>query len=796
MRIYRIYVGTFLIAAATLAIEITLTRILSVITWYHLSFFAIATALLGMTAGSTTVYLNPKWFVSSNLNRSICRACLAFAMVMPITLLLLAFVPALILNLGGSLIIQLLFFAVGAFLPFYCAGIAISAILTKQQVSIGTLYASDLMGAALGSLLVLAGLELFDALSLVLIQGAIGAIAAFMFAGENIRLRRASIGLAILMLAFGLINASVPFGIKPLVVKGRIDNLSDIYIDKWNSFSRIVVHNEVFGPPQYAGASPKAPQSSIHQYEMDIDGDANTFVRQFHTNDDINHLRYDVTNMVHYLRPSGKVMIIGVGGGKDIQSALLFGHSSVLGVELNPIFVNLLQGQFGDFAGLAGRKDVTLVIDEGRSYASRTSDKFSVIQMALVDTWAATGAGAFTLSENGLYTVEAWRIFFSRLSDDGIFTVSRWHDPTGLGETGRVVSLATATLLQEGIADPAGHIALITSNMMSTLLVSKQAFSAADIALLEKTTSDLEFQLTIVPGKVPEHPVLQSIVGVHSLPELQAVTDNQTLNFTPPTDDAPYFFNMLKLNHIADYVNLGAGVVIGNIIATFVLIMLIVLLIIIALITIILPLLLRRRTGTQPTHSPTEFWAGGLYFSLIGAGFMFIEIGLVQRLSVYLGHPIYALGILLFTIIASTGVGSTISERLPLTRTPLLQLYPMMTVVAILAERFLLPILISNTLTAPIPTKAILSIVVIFPMGILMGFFFPTGIRLAQRVYNAEIPWFWALNGVFSVFVSALAVFISIYFSVSLNFYLGAVCYVGTLIALYFMSKRGQYEMA
>jgi hypothetical protein len=426
---------------------------------------------------------------------------------------------------------------------------------------------------------------------------------------------------------------------------------------------------------------------------------------------------------------------------------------------------------------------VTLVVDEARSFLSRTKESYAVIQMTLIDTWAATGAGAFSLSENALHTVEAWQIFLDRLADDGIFTISRWHSRTNLGETGRTVSLAVASLLEAGVTDPSQHIAMVTTDRISTLLLSKQPFSERDIAELRRVSSDLQYSLDILPGEPPSHEVLRSIVAADSLPALSLAIADQPLNYEPPTDENPYFFNMLRLNHLSPIFDADPGVVYGNLRATLNLVGLIVCLLLSALVTIVLPLSAKTRSAqSAPT---TVLWSGAIYFSLIGAGFMFVEIALIQRLSVFLSHPVYALGVLLFTIIASTGVGSFLSERLPLTRFPWVFVYPALTSLAIVAIRFVLPLLLSNMITSAMLNKVIASILVIFPLGVLMGFFFPTGMRLVRSVSATETPWYWALNGIFGVLCSALAVFFSIYLSVSLNFYLAAVCYAALLACLY-----------
>jgi hypothetical protein len=229
-------------------------------------------------------------------------------------------------------------------------------------------------------------------------------------------------------------------GIRPLVVKGRFEDGKSYIVEKWNSHSRISVGKGGQGGPQYWGPSPVAPKDEkILQYQMTIDGEAGTVLRKFSELKDIQHLKYDVTNMAYFLERKGNACIIGVGGGKDIQSAILFGHENITGIDINPILINLLQNKFKDVAGIAGRNGVKLVIDEARSYLSRTDERFSLIQMSLIDTWASTGVGAYSLSENGLYTLEAWTIFLNRLTDDGVFTLSRWYNPNNLGETGRVV---------------------------------------------------------------------------------------------------------------------------------------------------------------------------------------------------------------------------------------------------------------------------------------------------------------------------------------------------------------------
>ncbi len=779
------YTGLFLIALASLAIQIILVRLLSVITWYHLAFFSISIAMLGMTAGAIQVYVQKERFDGENKIEAITRACLRFALSIPASLIILCVLPIGFYKSVLSLIVIFVATLICAW-PFYYAGLVITTVLTRFNAPIGRLYASDLIGASAGCLIVLGGLELVDAPSLMLWCSSIGALAGACFARS--RSVRRYIALALLFFVLGILNAQTPYGVRPMFVKEKFQRLSEQILERWNSFSRVVVYRQQFLPPQLWGGSPVARGENIFFHGMTIDGAAGTAIRSFDSPKDIEHLRYDITNVGYYLNRRGKACIIGVGGGKDIQSALFFGHDAVLGIEVNPIFVDLLQNEFREFAGLANRDDVTFVVDDARSFLSQSREQFSVIQMALIDTWAATGAGAFSLSENALYTVEAWQTFLSRLSEGGIFTVSRWYSAEHIGETGRVLSLGVESLLRLKVKKPADHMALITIGNVSTLLICQQPLSEADINRLRQVCEALQYQIVHVPNGLPTEPILRQILSAQSSDQLAEAVVHAELDYSPPTDDNPYFFNMLKLNHLDTALRGQEGVLSGNLRALATLLVLLIVLGVLTVATIGVPLWLAHRPTTL--MQTRGFWFGALYFSLIGSAFMFVEIALIQRLNVFTGHPIYSLGILLFTLIASTGMGSFISDHLPLTRRPWVYVFPIITAVGVVALNTILHYLLSHMMAEDTATKILMSVLVIFPVGMLMGLFFPTGMRLVQSSYEDETPWFWALNGIMGVLCSALAVFVSIIFGISTNFYIAAVAYAFVLWCVYSLCRE------
>jgi hypothetical protein len=785
----RTYAGTFLIAFATLALEIALTRLLSVATWYHLAFFAISTAMLGMTAGATYVYLRPDRFTPERLHGTLARACANFAMAVPATLVVLCLVPLWLTSLVMTMVAMGVA-TLACSLPFYYAGIAVTAVLTRSSLPVTRVYGSDLIGAAMGCLFVLAGLELMDVPSLILLCGAVGALAGLAYNHGEVRRRPTRLAGA-LAVGIGLIaalNAVSGRGIQPVTVKGRLENPDNYLKQEWNSFSRVVVYPGSERPPYYWGASPIAPRDVAFQYFMNIDGDAGTTLAPI-PRGERPYLWFDVTNVGYYLRSSGGAAVIGVGGGRDVQSALVFGHERVTGIEVNPVFIDLLENDFRELAGIGGRDDVDLVVDDARSWLSRSTERYAILQMSMIDTWAATGAGAFSLSENGLYTVEAWRVFFDRLQDDGIFTVSRWHREDDLGETGRIVSLAVATLLDAGVAEPGRHLALITSSRLSTLLMARRPFTADEIAILAQVAERLQFEAAVLPGRAVANPTLAGLLSVTSRDELERVARSARVKLEPPTDESPFFFNMLRPRDLIPGFraffgrDAQAGVVAGNMAATVVLMGLILSLLALTVVTVLVPLGVRALAGGGREGAVT-LWSGAAYFSLIGAGFMLAEIALIQRLSVFLGHPVYALGILLFTIILSTGMGSLLSERLPLTRAPWVYVYPLVTAAAIASFPFLFPPMAGAMVASSMGAKILASIAIVAPTGVLMGFFFPTGMRLVAEIASADTPWYWALNGVFGVLMSAVAVFISIHFGISVNLWMAAGCYVAVVGAV------------
>jgi hypothetical protein len=676
--------------------------------------------------------------------------------------------------------------------PYTFAGMAISLALTRSPWPVPLVYGVDLVGAATGCLVVLVVLTLIDSVSAWFLVGAFGALAGVLFSqawrttnhadGPQLAIARVSllarpwilaVGFAVLALA----NVAIqPYGLKLSMVKERAETMDpDSLVVLWNSFSRIDV-----GPtkrwPSMWGPSPTMPAIEFEERGMQIDGSAGSPMYRFDGDlSKLEFLKYDITNLAYSIRHDGRAAVIGIGGGRDLLSAAYFGFRDVTGVELNPIFVGLLTDRFRDFNRVARLPGVRLYVDEGRSWFERSDQHFDLIQMSLVTTWAATGAGAFSLSENGVFTVEAWRIFFKHLTPTGLFTVSRHYSPSDLGETGRMVSIAVAALLSEGISDPQAHLYLAIVDRLATLIVSRAPFSAAELASLTATVDRLGFTAVMRPQAPPASPLLAAILEARTPDALASLSTAYHLDMSPAYDDRPYFFQQLRISHPKALLNAMRskdGVVHGNLKAVSTLGTIIVLSLVLVFITLLVPSLpsLRR-------VEPRIALLGSAYFLLIGLGFMFVEMGLIQRISVYLGHPVYGLAIGLFGIIVSTGFGSLLSSRISLVSARRLLVWVALLGLYIAVLPYWLPALIDAFASAALPMRAIVSLLAIVPSGVLMGFGFPTGMQIVNCIDERPTPWFWALNGAAGVLASGLAVTISIEFSISATLWCGAVSY-------------------
>lgn len=789
------YGGVFCVTAATLMQQLIQTRILSVVAWYHLAFFVISTAMFGLTAGAVWVYLRGNRFSQETVSFDLAHYSAAFALS---TAVALAFQMTLVPGVGAALTMVLVWTELAACLaiPFFFSGVVVSLALTRSPYPVGRVYGVDLAGAAIGCLGVLFLLNATNGPSAVLWSAVFAMVGSILFSMSGPQtapaapprfarlLQRRYIWL-VLMVAVAAINSidRSHRGLYPVFAKNELQLVDLPWHETWNSFSRVTASKPEYGAPQMWGPSPAFDASAwrLRQSRLNIDGDAGTAA--YGIEGDLSRaafLEYDITNLAYHLPQRDRAAIIGVGGGRDVLSARHFGVPEIVGVEINPAFINLLlrDPQFSRFVGIDRLDGVSLHVDEARSWFARSDQTFDLIQMSLIDTWAATGAGAFTLSENGLYTVEAWRIFLRRLAPGGVLTVSRWYSPRQLTETGRMVSLAVAALVESGVDDPADHIYLAATGRVATLIVSRSGFSAEALQRLRSATDRLRFDRLLAPHEQPASELLARIVGAHSRAELEDVVRDLPLDLTPPTDERPFFFNQLPLYSVFKVAAVAAsvrpsGVTAGNLFATATLTMLFFISLALVVIAIIVPL----RPALEDV-GPRLAGGGTAYFMLIGTGFMLVEIALLQRFSIFLGHPTYSLSIVLFSLIVSAGAGSLLSDFLSIERPRRFAAWVIATSGYILSQVFWVPQLLLSLDAGSLTVRGLASIAIILPAGLLMGFAFPAGMRLIASCSRKPTPWFWGINGASGVLASIVAVGCSIAYGIGTTITLGAFCYL------------------
>jgi hypothetical protein len=784
--------GLGLTTLATLELEVLDTRLLSVLTWYHLAFLCVSVAMLGMAAGAVLVFLGGEGFRGRAAPRTLVRWSAAFALSVPISHVANLVIPIPVLDsldADGLAAIGVATAVLAA--PFFFSGVVVTIALTRVAPEIGLLYGFDLLGAALGALLVAPLLDAFDLPSLAIGVGAVAALGAFCFARHAGRRGRREAVLAGALLAAAVWNGVADGGIGVQYAKGGRLPAGRIDFERWNSHSYVVGMRAAMGSPPYWGPGRGAERFRVESIRLAIDGHAGTAITRWDGRpESLEWARYDVTSLPYHLRRGGDVAVVGVGGGRDILAALWADSRSVVGIEVNQVFLDLLRGERREFARLADHPAVKLVHDEARSYLTRTTERFDVIQMSLIDTWAATGAGAFALSENALYTREAWRVFLEHLKPTGVFSVSRWFAPDQVSETSRLLALAVASLLERGVESPRRHVVLVHRGNLATLMVSPSPFSAEDLATVRRVSARQGFEPLALPGRGAADPQLERILGSRSPAALAAATADPNFDYTPPTDDRPYFFNLLKPGSVQLFTRWAEadgiqGVLAGNMRATATLLALF--LVASALVAAIIGVPLGL-TG-RPRMRWGTFGLSLLYFGLIGLGFMLIQVPFLQRFSVFLGHPTYTFSVILATMILFAGLGSMLSDRFAIEGRAVLWASPLAIAASVVGLTLVLPTLLEVGRPLRLPGRCSVVVACVAPISLLLGLCFPFGMRLVRRVSEDAAAWMWGVNGAASVLASIVAVGLSMWSGIDTTLRLAAALYASLAIVAWRLDR-------
>lgn len=760
-----------LLSCAVILFEITVTRVLSVVLYYHFAFLALSLAMLGLGAPGV-------WFALRRPGpRALPRALLAGGVAVPLSLVaVFKLAPVLfaagslgrrVLGLGSGA--EIVFFVVAIFAPLLCLGSGVCLLLMRAEGRrIGAMYSADLLGAMVGALVVLPLMHVVRT-PFILAASAVLPLGAALVCQRPPARAAAAVGIALCAcFAWG-----EPFRLG--YTKSYVETERPIF-EQWTptaritAFDRLILSNTPTLPWGWGFGSRFVATPRAHpEMWIEQDGAAGTPIEplgdEARLRDD---LPYDVTTVGYQVSAPRSVCVIGVGGGRDVIGALDAGATAVDGVELNgailDAFTGPLAGKAIDPYHLPG---VRSVVGEGRSFLMRTDRRYDLIQISLVDSWAATAAGAYALSENFLYTVEAFELYWQRLTETGMLSMSRWIDGPERLEAARLALLARAALGRQGVANPEAHLALVSGDWVGTLLVSRQPIGPAMIARLGAVAAQRGFQRHLPPG--PDTPRGSLVARV--MLDGPGALERLGFDLRPPTDERPFFFQNID---IVRGVSAEAVAALGvNEQSVIILRRLILILAILTLLLFFAPFVARGRLVRGP-----EFWRGSAYFAAIGLGFMSVEVPWVQRFILYLGHPSYATTVLLAALLLGAGIGSSRAARASLQLLPRVGvLLPLL----VLGLNSVLAPVFSVTLAAPLPVRVMITISLVVPVAIPMGFAFPAGML---RFGDENKPWFWAVNGAASVLASVSSLVLALVGGFSDVVLVGVAAYLAAVALL------------
>ena len=762
-----LYLAVAVTTLATLLLELSLTRIFSVVFYYHFAFLAISIALFGLGVGGVLSYVVAGW--RGNLFKKLGLVSLANA-----GLVLFSIVFVLTRGADISTLELGIIYFVDA-LPFLGSGIIVSLVISETIDRVDRVYFFDLIGAAVGCLLLVLLLNTFGGPNTVLSVAVMFCAAAaiwFNLAGYPVgRIASVAIGLAFTL----LIIANTKFNMIEIKYAKGQKLLQETKV-KWNSISRIAL----------------APERDSGAPMIFIDADASTGIANFDfdhlTPDNLKELLHQGPSIPYNLRPGAKTLIIGPGGGWDVSRALASGSRDVTGVEINPIIATyIMREKYPQLSrGLYLRPDVHINVEDGRSYVRRSDQKFQVIQATLVDTWASTAAGAFALSENNLYTTDAFRDYLSHLTDDGLLTFTRWgFDPPR--ESLRLISLAMAALDRLGEKEAWRHVLVGREGTSAdlkgwgakdTVTISRKPLSDADIAKALKAFKDARMEAVYVPG-APNKTPFSALLLSKDPAEFQR---NYAFNIAPVDDNQPFFFYTVQPRDLAAFLtstgsksaDLKVNVAVPKLFAS-----LAVSLVAVLIILILPPLVLRTKLPTDASVRGFLF-----YFLAIGVGYILIEVALIQKFVLFLGHPTYALTVVIFSMLVSSGLGSFVSRKIVADKNSRL----ILVLAAVAAAVAILAVLVTPLLTAgvglPLAVKIVLTVAMLAPAGFVMGIPFPTGLRLLEARHEPSVRWAWSINAAASVLGSVGALVLALYLGLVQTLLAGGGLYLVALLVI------------
>jgi spermidine synthase len=788
-RLYEI----FLVALATILLEVSYTRIFSYKLVYFFTYVVIGLALLGLGSGGVLVSLfRPDRRMGSD--RLLALLCAAAPVAVALGYLVVARVPVNAFEMirpAAAESAAAPFFGEAAklvavsgalFVPFLCSGLAIAVLLAGRPEHAARLYFADLLGAGIGCAASVVLMTWLSPPGVVLLAGACFALA-------GVRVARAAMPgltapLAALAAALLIGTGVAPTRLPEIVVDAtKSMNPKDrppVLFSAWNPVFRV----DVLDSPLFAHVGAALIHDGMWGSILPrVEGDPRAYDR---FDGDARALPFAV------LGPEPAVTVIGAAGGNELLTALHLGARAIVGVELNPVTVSLLTGRFKALTGnLADDPRVRLVNAEGRAFFESTTERFDLIWFVAPDSYAAMNAatsGAFVLSESYLYTAEMIASAVAHLAPNGVvcaqFGEIRYEQKPN--RTARYLTTAREAFRRLGIDDFARHVLVATSSgfafTTSTILLRREPFTADDAARLAARAATTSSRVRFAGDtREPGHPVTEVVtLAPDALERWHAA---HPFDVRPVTDDKPFFWHFVPFRAAfqADLAPGAAATEEG--LGERLLVVLLGLVTVFGAVALVVPLLVRRAMWKGIPHKA----AAATYFAALGLGFMFFELTLIQRLTLFLGYPTYSLSVTLCGLLVSAGLGSALSERLvrSTARAALLVGAALAAVGAVYVAA--LPGLLDLAAGTPLVARIAVALLLILPLGLCLGTFMPIGLGAiaAHTPHRVEVAaWAWAVNGFFSVVASVLGTLLSMTFGFQAVLLIALVLYAVALAAL------------
>lgn len=769
-----------IVSGCAIAYEILLMRLFSIIQWHHFAYMIISLAMLGYGASGTfLVFFRQR--LQAHFETSLLGNIILFSLSLLSGFLLgqhIPFNPEQIFWDGYQLV-QLAALSLLLALPFFFAANTVALAFIRHKGQIAGIYAADLVGAGLGSLVIILLLFSFfplTALKILAAAGFLAAAAAWLELGLS-PWRSSLIFVLAALLPFILPSSWTRINFSPY--KGLSQQLripgSRIIAEKSSPLALLTVVENKTVPLRHApGLSLNASGEPPPQLGVFTDGDAMTVITQ----GGLDWRRYSYFDQMtsalpYHLADLGKVLVIGGGGGGDVLQARYHRAPSVDVLELDARMADLVRLRFSAFSGnIYNTPGVRLHIGEARGFITTSDSCYDLIQLPLPSGGGAS-SGLYALHENYLLTTEAFAEYIGHLNENGYLAVTSWIRLPPR-ETLKVFATAVTAMKESSFADPAAHLLLIRSWQTSTLVIKKSPIESAEIQAMRKFCAERSFDLSYYPGMDPatanQYNILPNSLfyqGAMALlgPQKEDFLNRYKFDLKPATDDSPYFFHFFKWRILPEMLALrGQGGVMlvewGYLILVATLLQALVL----SLIFILLPLLFYGRSR-QKESIVFSRWRVFIYFFALGLAFLFLEIAFIQKLILFLSHPLYAASVTLSSFLLFAGLGSAAARKIRQNREA--RWIARLAIAAICAVGllylFVLDPVLKQMMGWPFVIKACAAVSLIAPLAFCMGMAFPLGLDRISEENLQLLPWAWGVNGCASVLSSVLATLIAIH---------------------------------